>query len=230
MRKRMNFIVGIVAIMMAIMFTAMIVTAHADTPAEPHNADACWVEPSIINLTQSDIGTEFNATVSLNLTEAMYSYQVALHYNRTLLECVASSYTAQSTSSYFTGHSTSSPPPVIDTSSIGNGSVFAGESVLGSDSVPGHAATLFWMEFQVLNFTAYLPASGSLTTKLDISTEYPANTFFLDTNLNNINVATSNSSVTMAPEFPYLLLLPTFMALTLAGAVLSRRKQKAKLS
>lgn len=226
MRKRMNFIVGIVAIMMVIMFTAIIVTAHADTPAEPHNADACWVEPSVINLTPSDIGTMFNATVSLNLTEAIYSYQVGLHYNRTLLECVASGFTAGATSTYCAPHTTVAVGPTIDTSSLLNGSVLGGESVLGNDNVSGHAGTLFWMEFQVLNFTTSLPPSGNLTTTLDISTEYPLNTFFLDTDLSNINVATSNSSITMVPEFPYLLILPTFMALTLAGAILSRRKQR----
>jgi len=226
LRNRMKIIVGAFAIMMIVMFTGMIATpAHAQI-TEPHNADAMWVEPSVVNLDTSSIGTTFNATVCLNLTEALFSYEFGLHYNRTLLQCTRAGFTNGSTSAYCTGHTTVALGPTIDTSSLGNGSVLAGESCLSVDNVTGHADTLAWMTFEVLNFTTFLPPSGNLTTTLDISTEYPSNTVVLDPNVNPIDFTPSNSSVVITPEFAYMLILPTFMALTLAGAILSKRRQK----
>jgi len=162
---------------------------------QPHNADSIWVDPSsnVFNNTTAVVGTEFNVTVWLNLTENVYAYQVGLHYNRTQLKCVAAALTGPggSTSSYFAGHTTIPAGPTIDTSSLGNGSILAGETCLGTDKITGpKSASLFWAEFQIL----IVPTVGNFSSKFDITTEYPANTFALDPDLNNINMATYDGS------------------------------------
>jgi hypothetical protein len=223
--------IGTLASLLMIMLMAMIAApVNAGTPSQPHNANAMWVEPGTITLNTSSIGTTFNATVSLNLTDSIYGYQVALRYNRTLLKCSRAGFTDGITSNYCSGHTTIQGGPTIDTSGLGNGSVQAGESLLGNDFVPGpNNGTLVWIEFQVLNFTAFIPPSGSIITTLDIGTEYPSNTYALaQDGITNVDFAASNATITITPEFPYLAILPIFMALTLAGAVLSRRQKKLK--
>jgi hypothetical protein len=152
-----------------------------------------WVNPSNVTFTNANasIGTRFNVTVWLNMTEDIFAYQVALHYNRTQLNCTRAGYTAGSTSNYFVGHAVTAPAPVIDTSSLGNGSVLASESLLGDDIIPGpHSESLIWMEFKILT----VPASGNLTSKFDITTEYnhkPARrTWIEDPSLNDLDFTT----------------------------------------
>jgi hypothetical protein len=225
LKNRMKSIaIGTLASLLMIVLMAMIVT-----PVHAEPSDAMWIEPNAITLDSSSIGTTFNITVWLNITENIYAYEFGLHYNITLLNCTRAAFTSGITSNYFAGHTTVPAGPLLNPPSLGNGSVFAGESCLSSDFVVGPKnASLCWIEFNVLNFTAFLPPSGNLTTKFDITTEYPTNTYVLDTDLNNINIITTDSIVTIIPEFPYLVILPIFMALTLAGAVLSRRQKKLK--
>jgi hypothetical protein len=220
---------GAVASSLLIILIALIAApVHAAIPSEPHNADAMWVEPSSIAFTPTNgtVGQEFNVTVWMNITENVFSYQIGLHYNRTQLECVTAGYTAVTTSNYFKGHSTSSPPPVIDTSTLGNGSILGFETLLDSDSLPGpHCDSLMWAEFKIL----IVPKSGSLTSTFDIKTEYPSNTWVLDTNLNNINIVPYNGEfVNTIPEFSALLILPIFLGLTLVAVIFRKRLPQKK--
>jgi hypothetical protein len=154
----------------------------------PHNADAMWVEQSITTLFTGgtvDVGSCFGASVWLNVTENVFAYQVALHYNRTQLRCINAAYSAGSTSGFMAGHDTVAVQPVVDTSSLGNGSVLAFESCKGADYVHGsHSGSLLSLEFQVLA----VPQTGNLTSRFDISTEYPSNTYVVGPDLNNINI------------------------------------------
>jgi hypothetical protein len=152
-----------------------------------------WIEPSSVVFTSANatVGQTFSITVWMNITEDVFSYQIGLHYNRTQLECLSAGYTAGSTSNFFKGHSTSSAPPVIDTSSLGNGSILAFETLEGSDMIVGpHCDSLISAEFEILQ----VPTVGNLTSTFDISTEYPSNTWVLDPNLNNINIVPYNAN------------------------------------
>jgi len=162
-------------------------------PSVPHTADSMWVEPTSVVFTTSNasVGQKFNVTVWMNITENVFSYQIGLHYNRTQLMCTRAGYTAGMTSNYFKTHTTSSEPPIIDTSTLGNGSVLAFETLEGNDFVPGpHCDSLVWVEFEILQ----VPSVGNLTSTFDISTEYPSNTWVLDQDLNNINFVPYNAN------------------------------------
>jgi hypothetical protein len=185
-----------------------------------------WVEPSSVAFGPSNasVGTKFNVTVWLNMTEDIFAYQIGMLYNRTQLKCARAAFTSVSTSMYMLGHSTSAPPPVIDTSFLGNGSILASESCLGSDNVTGpHSGSLIWAEFQVL----VVPTAGNLTSNFDISTKYSATTWVKDPDLAKIALSTlGNGSYTIIPEFEYMLILPIFLALTLLAIVMSKKIPK----
>jgi len=153
--------------------------------SQQHVADSMWVEPSsiVFSTTNASIGTEFNVTIWLNMTEDIFAYQIGLRYNRTQLMCTRANYTAGATSDYFKGHTTISPAPSIDGDILGNGSVLAFETVLGYDNITGpHSGSLIWAEFKILT----LPVWGNLTSKLDISSAYPTRTWAWDPNKKNL--------------------------------------------
>ena len=180
--------------------------------SQAHDADSMWIDPSstVFDTSNASVGTTFNVTIWLNMTENIYSYQIGLHYNRTLLHCTSAGFTAGSTSNYAAGHKMVLAGPTIDTGSLGNGTVLAGESCLGNDFIAGpRSASLIWLEFQILA----VPTSGNFTGTFDITSEYPANTFVLDPNLNNINFNTYDGS--------YLFIGPTPVGPTPLSASIS---------
>jgi hypothetical protein len=167
--------IKILVSMLLITFLLMNVCAvlvMADVPAEPHGADAMWVEPSSITFTNvnGSIGQKFNMTLWLNMTKDVFNYQVALRYNRTQLKCLRVIPTARPTSVYMSSAPSGTTfSKVIDTSFLGNGSILASETCSAPDYIPGpNSGSLFWAEFQIM----VLPTSGNFTSKFDISTEY----------------------------------------------------------
>jgi hypothetical protein len=135
-------------------------------------ANAMWIEPQNVSLTgdSATVGYKFNTTVWLNMTEDIYSYQIGLLYNRTLLRCDRAGFTDGGTSVYFEGHY-SSASMLIDAGFLGNGSIMAGECCAGSDDVSGpRVASLIWAEFEVLT----VPSNNmSFSSKFDLNAMYP---------------------------------------------------------
>jgi hypothetical protein len=156
-------------------------------------AGVMWVGPSVVSLggNFATIGYRFNVTVWLNMTQDIYSYQIGLLYDRTQLKCIQAGFTDGRTSEYFTGHF-SSENMVIDTSFLGNGSILAFESCEGSDFIPGQRVeSLVWAEFEVVT----APSSNqSLTSKFDISIEYPQQTWVKNGNFDDIQIATLDAA------------------------------------
>lgn len=168
-------------------------TAHFGGNQWP--ANAMWVEPLNVTLTgdSATVGYRFNVTVWLNMTQNIYSYQVGLLYNRTQLKCDRAGFTGDGTSEYFTGHY-SCTEMRIDTSYLGNGSVFAGECCIDSDCIVGpRAGSLIWLEFEVV---AAPPSNMSFTSMFDINTksEDESQTYVQDCNLNLMNLALHNGN------------------------------------
>lgn len=161
-------------------------TAHYG--GDQWTADSMWVEPASVKLSGdlATVGNKFNVTFWLNMTENIWSYEIALHYNRTQLKCDRVGYTDGGNSEYFTRHY-SSAEVAIDRGFLGNGSILAYEICSSSDYVQGpRVASLLWAEFEVV---AVPSGSMSFTSKFDISTEYPQETWVWDTDGNNIQIA-----------------------------------------
>jgi len=205
-------------------------TRLLDYSAVNTSADTMWVSPSFIDNSAFIPGYTFNATVWLNMTENVFAYEIGLLYNRTQLKCTRAGYTAGVTSNYFAGHHALSPELDIDNSTLGNGSIAAGETLEGSDFIPGpRCASLIWMEFQVLS-------KGDST--LDISTEVSDETFVLDTSLHTINIAVYNSQIASSAGngggggfmglswWLWTVILAALVVLVLGAAFVLRRRKR----
>jgi hypothetical protein len=228
-RKLTLIAITCVAILSAIsLLTMMIIPTSAQTPTQSQPADAMWVDPPSITLGPSSLGTEFNVTVWLNMTETIEGYQVAMLYNRTQLKCLKAEYTLGAAGSeYFSGVPESATPPLIDDGYLGNGSVLASEAALAPDNVTGpRSGSLIWVEFQV----ALVPTSGNLTSVFDISTEYGPlhdHTWVEDPTATEIPLTTvGNGNYTVTPEFEYLLILPILAAMTTFAVIVRKRIPK----
>jgi hypothetical protein len=190
--KPANFIATLIAL---ILVTAMI-PVFAGDPSVPQDADAMWILDSdnSFDTGTTNPGYLFNVTVWLNMTTDVFCYQIALRYNRTHLKALRSGFTAGVKSQFMEGHTTSTSGPTIDTSFLGNGSVLAFESCYGEDNItaPQHGS-LIWIEFEILA----VPGKGeTLTSKIDISTEYPTNTFVQDPDLDDIPITPYDADYT----------------------------------
>jgi hypothetical protein len=174
------------ALITALLLISTVSTAFAYLfPIVPHNADAMWVESDTSTYVDSSgfshfnwttatksIGYKFNITICLNLSssDSVYAWQVAMLYPEIghggFLNCTRLDVTAPPTSEFFVTHSTT-VSKFLDPSALGGQGVFISESLSGSDSQAGWAATLFWAEFQVM---AAPPKGGVYLGVFDIST------------------------------------------------------------
>jgi hypothetical protein len=176
--------------MLILLFFGMFHVLAWSPPTENHPGNSMWIEPSRITLTTTNpnhkIGYRFNVTVYTNITGGMgvFSYQIAIHYDRSQLKVVAGNVTgvAGVKSEFFEAHSmVSLAGPVFDTSFLGNGSALAYEGLEGTDiqNLP-RMASLWWFTFEVVA----TPSPGqSLASSIDISTETSANNWVTDQNL-----------------------------------------------
>jgi hypothetical protein len=229
--KLRTIAIGTVASSLLMMLLVCTAPAFAQI-AEPHNADAMWIEPSINNFDPSttSVGFKFNVTVAMNFTEDVFAWQAVIYYNATQLNCTRVGATAPPTSEFMTGHSTTfskainpgAYPPV-------NGSlqsVLAAETCSSPDFVTGpQSGTLLWAEFQIL----LAPGTGeNLTSTFDISTEYSlSNVFVWDPIGTPFNFTPNDGSYGFIPEFGPLM-IAIFMASTLAAVILSKNRISKK--
>jgi hypothetical protein len=237
-KKLTATIMGCVASSLIILVLATMTAITYAAPAnEPHNADAMWVEPSSVTFdgTNASVGQKFNVTVWLNMTENVFNWQVGLHYNRTQLKCLRALPTAGTSSEYMSGAPGGSTfLKAIDTSFLGNGSILASEACFSPDFIAGpNNGSLFWAEFNVTS----LPASGSLTSSINISKEYlpngAGNTWVHDQPApagtdTYWDISTFDAAYTIVPEFSYLI-LPIFLAATIIAVVFSKRVSQRQI-
>jgi len=149
----MKIVAKALSIFIGILLAANII-AISVTPCfslEPHNANAVWVEPASVGFgpANATVGTKFNVTVAMNITENVFTYGIGMKYDRTTLKASKAGFTKPPTSEYMTGHATTASGPIIDTSYLGNGTILVSESCSGMDFVPGpRNGTLIWVEFE----------------------------------------------------------------------------------
>lgn len=140
-------------------------------PTEPCPADSMWIDPPTIPL--NTVGYKFNVTVWLNLTVHSAVWQFRMIYNKQELNAQRCDYTADGKSQFFENISTLPVSPMFGSYNATHDYVMHGESTLSSHRAPGYGS-LAWVEFEVL----VIPLGGEKI--LDISTEYPVDTYALD--------------------------------------------------
>jgi hypothetical protein len=196
-KKAFNISVLIIlfaTIAITIAFNQAAPPVYAGFPGEPHDADAMWVEPSIVELSTDthSVGYEFNVTVWINLTVACGGWQFKMLYNKTQLNALRCGYTAGTKSQFFENLTTFSLDPEFGSQNATHDFVLHGEVWFGGDfRNPGYGS-FSWVEFEVMA----APAEGEiLTSLLDISTSYhppTSDTFAVDPDENEILLTISN--------------------------------------
>jgi hypothetical protein len=169
MKKRLSIFAVLMMTFLVVPTFAFVGPYIGRTPGVPHDADAMWVEDATntFNTGTTSAGYKFNVTVNLNITENIYGWQVKMHFNPTQLKADFAGLTATGTSMYFLGHTTTTAPVSIDN---GLGTILAFESCQGSDFIPGKAASLFGIQFEILQTPDKV--NKDLTSLFDISSEY----------------------------------------------------------
>jgi hypothetical protein len=193
-----------------------ILPAYASAPNEPHLANAMWVEPSTITLTDYDVGDKFNVTIWTNMTtlepdaDGIYSWQVVIYYNTTYINAtrVGLTGTGGMTSELFEGYTT------FSYSLIEENYTSCYESLLGEeDYLPVPASgSLCWFEFEVLALEP-LPIEFALNIN-------NTDTWIVDNKLNSYPPYDNTLyDATVVPEFSPFLSVAILMFLTLVIAI-----------
>jgi len=218
-KKSLANAVAIMTVAALVFGFAAIRTANADMM----QAVSIWIDPQEINITTGGhVGEKFNATVWANTyvddnNSAVFTWQVTLNFNESLLSCTRVGYTGGTTSAFFAGHTTIPVTPIITSSSASTG-----ESLIGTDiRAPGNG-TLCWIEMEIL-----LEPTGSdvFTTTLDINN---TDTFFLDGDLNEVTTTKYNGHYQyVIPEFTVIALIT--MMTVLAVTMIAYRKKLVRL-
>jgi hypothetical protein len=182
--KRINKILLLISILTLIATSVTLnLTIHqvaASIPEEPHDADAMWVEPSLVNATGRSIGDKFNVTVWLNVTVDCGCWQFKLIYNKNYLNITRCVYTGTggSKSQFFenTGTTTFPTTPSFGTYNETHNYVLHGESWMGGPFGTG-VGSLSCVEFEIMAE----PSEGEeIFTIVDISSLYPIDTYIRD--------------------------------------------------
>lgn len=157
---------------------------YAGVPTEPHNADAMWIEPSSESLTvdlQYTVGYRFEVTVCINLTFTCSGWQFKMLYDKSHLNATGCGYTADNRSQFFEDENITTIPvtPVFGSYNATHDYVMHSESWISGPMRTSGYGDLSWVEFEVLMVPPRGPYS-ELSSMLDISTCYDADTYALD--------------------------------------------------
>jgi hypothetical protein len=142
------------------------------SPNEPHSGDAIWIEPSFVDLDGLSIGQKFNVTLWTNLTRESFCWQIGVIYNSGNLIATRASYTAGSSSQFYSGYTTIPVAPFFADVNETHSYVLFGESLIGEVERPAGFGSLCWIEFQILDTphpepVDYLELGASSTFVLD---------------------------------------------------------------
>jgi len=167
---------------MIVLVTANIgVLTTINARQETHPADAMWIEPAEIDLSNLPVGYKFNITVWVNSSIATFSWQFQINFNTTYFNALRAGYTAGTTSEFFQGLFTIPVEPQIDNDV---GYVLYGETLIGAAQRKPGCGSLAWIEFEVISKPAQ---TETVITKLDFSADL---TFLMDSTLSKVQVNT----------------------------------------
>ena len=168
-------------------------------PSEPNEANAMWIEPSLINLnvTEISIGYKFNLTVFANVSVATGGWQFWIIYENSYLNATGCGYTAGSQSEFYQGLSTLPVTPSFKPYNATHNRVEFGEIImLPPYRDPGYGS-LAWIEFEVIN----LPETTTdvIIAFADIG---GIGTYILDQNGAKIDLSAHSAKITFLTGAP----------------------------
>ncbi len=224
--------IAVILIVASMTFAFMNVNnGYAQEPTTWEPPVSMWVDPLLTNVSAPavSVGDLFNVTVWVNTAfndtfASVFTWQVYVTYNGSLLNATRTGYTAGSTSEWFSTHTTVPVTPILTNDGV-NGSVLSGESLLGADLRAPSNGSLIWIEFQILEMP---DVNHSFTSTLGISNNNTS-TYLLDGDLNTVSGVTFFDG-----EFQYWNLIPEFnpaivvlALMTVSAALIVLRKKYA---
>ena len=181
-KKSVTSTIAIMTVALAIFGVAAVNNAYAVDIQPPVSM---WIDPPTVNFTTGDIhvNDKFNVTVWLNtangtVSQPVFTWQLMLTFDPTLLTYTRADYTGTGKSQFFGTLNTVPVSPIISA-----GSVTFGETLIsGNKSGNG---SLCWIEFEIM--TAPNEATGTLNSVLSLSGAPISDTFLLDPDLNTLS-------------------------------------------
>ena len=164
--KRILSILTIISIMLAA------TSVNALIPSEPHNANAMWIEPSLIELNATEIaaGYKFNVTFWANSSLETKGWQFWLIYPNAYINATRAGYTAGTKSEFMEEVTTMplTPHMIINWNATHNRLDFGEAWLMGDYNSPGYGS-LCWVEFEVVTLP---PENVLINIPLDIKWAY----------------------------------------------------------
>jgi hypothetical protein len=172
-KKKLKKDVIIAVAILTLTFLSLAFVARNKVNAVIQPPVSIWVDPGLLNFTTSNhhVGDMFNVTVwtntNFNATYAyVFTWQVTLHYNATILNATRGGLTAGGTSEFFSGHTTFPTLPILYNDNV-TAFVKTGETLLGADQKAPDNGSLFWIELQIMS--APTNVTGPLTSLLNVT-------------------------------------------------------------
>jgi len=197
----------ILVVLLLAFLAATTTSVYCLEPAEPHNANAMWIEPSIIDVSGATVGYKFNVTVWANSSLETKGWQFWLYYQNAYINATRCGYTGPGgiRSEFFQGITTMPVTPSfkVNFNATHNRLDFGEAWIMGPYRSPGYGS-LAWIEFEI---TAELPEI--IEIPLDIRYAYevsdPPQTYLLYSDGTKRPLEIYNATV--VPEFNFLTML-----------------------
>jgi len=165
-----------------------------EIPADKINGHYVYTTNALVYVTPQNIilatdihpvgTTLFNVIVWANDTSDLYTWQVVLRYDPTMLEIVGAGQTYPSTHYVFYNRDSVLPDPYI-----GDNYVMIGDSLIGQQPGFSGNGTLCGITFRIIQEP---PDGGSISCTLDISQVETPNTFLSDSDMDDIPADLTN--------------------------------------
>jgi len=169
------------------------------------------IEPPSITVGDEGIPTDpFIITINITNVEAMFSWQVKIYYDTTILNCTTGGFP---TGHVFEGKLYFPAGPVIE-----EDYVLVGASLVSEDDVFTGNGTLCQITFVG-------KAAGTSNLEFDVDESYCT-----DYDLNKISVTTENGNVIVIPEFTLSLMVSLFILTTLVAILFKTTWFKKRLN
>lgn len=196
-KKSVTGTLAIMTVALAIFGFAAVNTAYAVDIQPPISM---WIDPPTLNFTTgaTHVNDKFNVTAWVNsangtTSQTVFTWQIVLTFDPTLLTCTRTDYTGVGKSQFFDGINTVPVSPIIAA-----GNVTHGETALAGGKAGN--GSLIWIEFQIMmepNET-----TGTLNSELSFSGAPNDDTYLLDYDLNTVpslSVINATYSYSLAP-------------------------------
>jgi len=172
------------------------------------------VDPPSVQIDQ--IGENATITVKATNVTDLFTWQIRLYFNSTILNCTSESAWLP-TGHVFDGKTIIPVAAVIDSDENGTYIDYGCTLMFLGDEFTGNGTLC------QINFTGMAEGSSALTFG-----PMPATTFLLDVDGQDITFDVTAGEIIVIPEFPTLAIMSLLMILTLAAAMIAKRRLSNK--